>query len=292
MTSDLIREIVDFFSLLMETIRVLSRVITSLRQFQSFEIDRLIDEINVGNLNYGDKVVVNGVFSDFLPVARGLIIPIEDSSALLDLLPCRPFSISGYYCAALQSYDSKFAADPEGFPLFYKDNTPRPIVPILSGLTVEVKGTLMSIPSTWNKLLDLKKPVCINVDSIEIIGAEKATFGTFLWALGKSKKDFLKPSEGVILQSDKFWWYRNRLGASNKYLIVNGGIRKVRHGDVNEKFDTIHDFYGVNLLDEADFEIRRSALEAQTRQLKISAQFDMTALSVEQTKWLRKKIGL
>jgi len=292
MTIGLISDIVGFFSLLLKTISFLERAVSAIRGLQSFEINRLIEEINAGNLNYGDKVTVNGIFSDFLPIARKLMIPIEDTGTLLDVLPCRPFSINGYHCATLQNFESEFAGDPESLPMFFKDNTPRPIMRIFSGLTVEIKGTLMSIPSTWNRLLNLKKPVCINAESIEIIGAEKVAFGTFLWALGESKESFLEPSEGQILSRDDFWSYTNRLGASNRYLFVNGGISKIRHGNVNEKFDTIHDFYGVNILDEGEYEKCRSYLEARTKRLKIMIQSDMTTLPIEQTEWLRKKIGL
>lgn len=205
MTASMIRDIVTFFSLLRETIRLLKRVIVSIRELQSFEIDRLVEEINAGNLNYGDKVMVTGIFSDFVPVARKLMMPVEDITVPFDPLPCRPFSIDGYHLASLQGFNSKFAADPKGFPLFFKDNTPRPILPILSGLTVSVKGTLMSIPSTWKRLLDLKRPACINAQNIELVGAEKLSFGTILWVLARTNKAFLKPYEGTILHSDRFW---------------------------------------------------------------------------------------
>jgi hypothetical protein len=292
MTIGLISDIVAFFSLLVKTISVLGRVVTSISGLRSFEIDRLIEEIAIGNLNYGDKVTVSGIFSDFLPITRKLMIPVEDANALVDILPCKPFSINGNYCAALQSFSSKFVSDPNALPIFYKDNTPRPIIQPLSGLSVEIKGTLMSIPSTWSRLLDSKKPICINADSMEMIGAERVTFGTNIWAIVESRKAFLKPFEGRILSGESFWWYTNRMGASNRYLFMNGGVHKRRHGNVNEKFDTICDFYGINILDEQEYEMGKSALEAKTRHRKIIGQYDMAVVPVEQTEWLRKKIGL
>jgi len=291
MITSMIGDIVAFFSLLRETIRLLKRVVSSIRELQSFEIDRLVEEINAGNLNYGDKVTVTGIFSEFVPIARKLMIPVEGSIVPFDPLPCRPFSIDGYYCASLQDFDSKFAADPGGFPLFFKDNTPRPILSTLSGLTVEIKGTLMSVQPAWKRLLDLKKPACINVQNIEIVGAEKLSFGIVLWAIARAKKDFLKPHEGSILHTDRFWWFTDRLGVSSRYLFMSGGPSKIRHGNMNEQFDTIHDFYGVNLLDEEEYDAHRSALEKRVGRRRIDAQFDMTTLPPENIRWLRKSVG-
>lgn len=292
MTSSMIRDIVAFFSLLRETIRLLKRVIVSIRELQSFEIDRLMEEINAGNLNYGDKVTVTGIFSDFVPVARNLMMSVQEFVVPFDPLPCKPFSIDGYHCASIQSFDSKIAADPKGFPLFFRDNTPRPILPILSGLTVQVKGTLMSIPSTWKRFLDLQRPVCIDAQNIELVGVEQPSFGTILWALVRARKAFGEPNEGIILSSDRFWWYTYRLGASNRYLFMEGGTHRIRHGELNEEFDTISEFYGVNLLDEEEFRKHKSALDTRIGRRKIDAQFDMTTLPPRQTRWLRKRIGL
>ena len=69
-------------------------------------------------------------------------------------------------------------------------------------------------------------------------------------------------------------------------------MRKIRHGNVNEEFDTIHDFHGVNLLNEEEYEAHKSALEKRVGRRKIDAQFDMTTLPLENTKWLRERIGL
>jgi len=291
-TTSLINSIIAFFSLLKETIQLLQRSLIFVRELQTFEINELIEEINAGNLRYGDKVTITGIFSDLVPVARKLMIPIQDASVFLDSLPCRPFSINGYYCGSIQNFDSKFAADPKGFPIFYKDNTPRPIMDDFSGFTMEIKGTLASIPFAWKRLLDLERPFCINTESIELAGAEKATFGTILWALAKTKKTISKPSEGFILHSDYFWTWVSRIGTSNRYFFVNGGACKIRHGCVNEEFDTIHDFYGINLLDEEEYNAYRHFLEAQTRNWDVEAVFDMTMLSSERISWLKKRIGL
>jgi len=288
MNLDILRDIASFFSLLSSTVKLLRDGTRVLRGTRSLELHELTEEIANGNLEFGTKVVVNAVFSDFVPIARHLAIPARGMVIPLDPLPCRPFPIHGFYCASVQPLDSKCAGATNGFPIFYNDKTRRPIVPLLSGLTVEVRGTLMSIPNEWSQLLELQKPACLEVDSIEIIGSELPYFGLIPWAIAKLKVSGPR-GQGQIIQSNGFWSYTSHL-SSDTYLLMSGSGPTISHGKSNEHWDTVYEFCGINLLDEEKLKAHTGWVSR--KDADIIAHFDMQTLSSTETQWLKQRIGL
>jgi hypothetical protein len=292
MTAFIISNIITFLSLIKETIKSLEQGFSFYKQQKLYEIDELIEQINMGHLKYGDSVAISGLFSDFVPAARKLIMPIQGNDLFFDPLPCRPFPINGYHCGLLQSFDSRFAADPSGLPLFYKDNTTRPIIDNYSGFNMEIKGTLTSIPFHWKNLLDLEKPFGIKVDSIELTGAEVPTFGCFLWAIGLKKADLPKPSEGIMISSNDFFSCVYRISNSKHCLFLNGGGQRILHGKEHDSFDTSIEYHGINLLNDKEYQSHVSFLKHATQNCVIEAEFDMNLLPPNRIAWIKRRIGI
>jgi hypothetical protein len=288
LTLDIIRDIASFFSLLSNTVKLLRYGVKVLRETKSLELHELSEEIASGNLEFGTRIVVNAVFSDFVPIARHLAIPTQHMVVPLDPLPCRPFPIHGSYCASIQPLNSKCAGATNGFPIFYKDSTRRPVLPLLSGLTVEVKGTLTSIPNEWSQLLELRRPACLDVDSIEIIGSELQYFGLIPWAIAKLKVSG-RSGQGQLIHGAGSWTYSSHL-TPDTYFLMCGSGPTIRHGKSNESWDTVYEFCGINLMDEEKLKAHTGYVSR--KDADIFAHFDMQTLSYAQTRWLRQKTGL
>ena len=147
----------------------------------------------------------------------------------------------------------------------------------------------MSIPGEWSQLLELKRPACLRADSIEITGVEKRYFGLIPWAIARLTTTPLHRGEGQIIHTKGFWSYNSMLTSDTRFSM-NGSGSSTRHGNPDEEWDTIREFRGVNLLNEEELKAHTNWLAAKAG--NVLAQFDMQALSPQQTKWLRYRIGI
>jgi hypothetical protein len=259
----------------------------------SLEIHELVDQIDHGQIDFGSKITVTGIYSDFVPVSRHIIFDLEKYKYNLpiDPLPCRPFSIKGYYCSSLQFYDSEYAGNPECIPIFFKVDTKRPIISYLSGTTVEIEGKLISIPDIWKKFLDTDAPAGILAKSIDLIGAEKNSFGVLPWKIVRDEKSALKMMGGQLISCDIFWSLNEKID-NQRILCLNGGQADFRLGNVNEEYENVQDLYLVNILDEDELKSASEYLSIKFGTSKVDAQWDMVKTPYNQTNWLREKIGL
>lgn len=205
-----IDDILAFFGGLKLTIE-LSHYIEKLTSKYSLEILELVDLAENAEIDYGSQVNVTGIYSDFVPISRYLTMDLERVGEFnVDPLPCKPFSVNGYYCSSLQHYSSEYAGDPNCVPIIFKDSTKRPLSS-LSGTTVEVKGKLISIPDIWKKFLDVDSPIGIEANSIEVIEDEKDSFGILLWKIINDKNVPLEVGGGQMISCSCFWSCNTRV---------------------------------------------------------------------------------
>ena len=119
-----IDDILAFFGGLKLTIE-LNHYINKLTSEYSLEIQELIDLAENAEIDYGSQVNVTGIYSDFVPISRYLTMDLGMGREFnIDPLPCKPFSIEGYYCSTLQHYSSEYAGDPNCIPI-WKGSTHR-----------------------------------------------------------------------------------------------------------------------------------------------------------------------
>ena len=285
-----IDDILAFFEGLKLTIE-LRHYIEKLTSKYSLEIQELMDLAENTEIDYGSQVNVTGIYSDFVPISRYLTMDLERVGEFnVDPLPCKPFSINGYYCSALQHYSSEYAGDPNCIPILFKDDTKRSLSS-LSGTTVEVKGKLISIPDIWKKFLDVDTPIGIEANSIEIIEDEKDSFGILLWKIINDEKAPLKVGGGQITFSSSIWSCNTRLD-SHKILCMNGGNAERRHGNNNEAHENILEFYLANILDEEEYNAVSEYLAVKFHDKKADVQYDMVKDPWGQSDWLKKEIGI
>ncbi len=287
-----ITDILAFFTLLKLTIDSLLSIKEILSE-STLEIQELVDQIKNAQIDYGSKINVTGIYSDFVPVSRHLIIDLAEYKNCLpiDPIPCRPFSIEGYYCSSIQYYKSEYAGDPECIPVFFKVDTKRPTIPYLSGTTVEIKGKLISIPYIWKKNLDVDAPAGILAKSIDLIGAEKNSFGVLHWKVVRDKNNVLKNGGGQILSSDIFWSFNERID-NQRIFCLNGGKTEFCQGNTDEEYENVYEFYLVNILDEDELKSASEYLSSKFGSSKVDAQWDMVKNPYNQTNWLKQKLGL
>lgn len=285
-----IDDILAFFGGLKLTIE-LSQYIEKLTSKYSLEMLELMDLAENAEIDYGSQVNVTGIYSDFVPISRDLTMDLERVGEFnVDPLPCKPFPINGYYCSALQHYSSEYAGDPNCVPIIFKDSTKRPLSS-LSGTTVEVKGKLISIPGIWKKFLDVDIPIGIEANSIEIIEDEKDSFGILLWKIINDENAPLEVGGGQMTFSSSIWSCNTRLD-SRKILCMNGGNAERRHGNNDEDYENILEFYLANILDEEEYNAVSEYLAAKFQDKKADIQYDMVKDPWGQSDWLKKKIGM
>jgi hypothetical protein len=287
-----ISDILTFFEALKLTIGSYLSIKEILSQ-SSLEIQELVDRIENGQIDYGSKINVTGIYSDFVPVSRHLIVDLEKYKYTLpiDPIPCRPFSIEGYYCSSIQYYKSEYAGDPECIPVFFKVDTKRPTIPYLSGTTVEIKGKLISIPDIWKKFLDVDASAGILAKSIDLIGAEKNSFGVLPWKVVRDEHNIFKNFGGQIVSSYTFWSFTERID-NQRILCLNGGKTEFRQGNTDEEYENVHELYLVNILDEDELKSTSEYLSSKFGSSKVDAQWNMVKNPYNQTNWLKQKLGL
>lgn len=284
-------DVIQFYSAYKMAVETLTKA-RGIIDAQTIHVGDFFSSIERSDLEYGTDIQIQGVFSDFVPIAREMVFDIPEYAVdfEVDPLPCKPFPIQGYRCGSLQHGSSSFAGHPKCIPVFYEIDTRRPIDEYLSGYHAIISGKLVSLPDKWGKFLDIETPVGIKANSIEIQNSRRSDVGIYLWKIVKdSDRGDLKPGEGFILTTGVNW-QGNFSISDDRILCMIGGKSRLRHGDSNEDDENIQELYLANLAEEETFKSHSNYYNSLFPESPIDAQWDMSVQEPNQTKWLRNQL--
>ena len=285
-----IDDILTFYNLYNAVVETLD-TIDSIRDNREMGVESLKKSIDDSSVKFGDNISIKGTFSDFVPIARGLVYETEEpgSGLFIDALACRPFTLKDYHCGSLHGPNSQYAGDPGAIPVFYEHDTARPISDYLTGERVIIDGKLISLPSEWKRFLDLESPIGIHANRIREVEDPRDEFGIVFWKIVRDSGDLsMDVGSGMLFAAQDHVWMAASRVDKNRVLVLHAWNHEERHGDVDESAENVLELYRTNFLDDGLVESQISHLSARMEDYPIDVSWDMQDES--NYDWLRSQL--